>query len=151
MNTNNIIKVKFYIFFATVNVQVTNNQFYNYIYSLGLQMLSSDGFWSDNPWIVGFKWFRLNESILACTNKLSLIICTSITDNDLRWVFIRHDDSGLWESASEAIGVIWFKGLFEHTCMKVVSYFELILGESSYFAQSLCIKVDWLWCSIVER
>jgi len=140
MNTINIIKVKFYIFFATVNVNML--QIFSTIIisiSLTLQMFSSNCFRCYNTWIGSLKWFRLNECILASTNKLSLIICTSITNDDLRWVLIWHHNSRLWESASEAIWMIWLKWLLQHTCVKILSYFELILGESSYFAQSLCI------------
>ena len=137
--------------FATVNtsmLQIITSEII--FYSLTLQVFTSNSFWGYNTWIAGFKLFRLNEGILACANKLSLIICTSVTNDDLRWVLIWHHDGGLWKPASETVRVVGLKGLLQHTSVKILTNFELILGESSYFTQSLCIKVNWFWRSIVE-
>lgn len=113
-------------------------------------MFSSNSFWCNDSWVICLEWFWSNKCVLVSWNKLSLIVGASISDNDLWWVLIWHDDGWLWQSASESIRMIGLKWFLEHTCVKVFSYLELILRQGSYFTQSLAVQIHWLRSSISE-
>ena len=113
-------------------------------------MFSPNSFWCNNTWVISLEWLWLNEGVLVSRNELSLIVGWSITNHDLRWVFIWHDHCGLRESWSECIWVVWLKWFLQHTSMEILSNLELILREGSYFWESLAVEVNWLGSSIWE-
>ena len=111
-------------------------------------MFASNRFWSHDSWVICLELFWWHKCVLVSWNKLSLIVGASISDNDLWWVLIWHDDGWLWQSASESVWMIWLEWFLKHTGMKVLSHLELILGQGSYFAQSLAVEIYWLWSTI---
>ena len=113
-------------------------------------MFSSNSFWCNDSWVICLEWLWCHKCVLVSWNKLSLIVGTSISDNDLWWVLIWHNHGWLWQSASESIWVIWLQWFLEHTSMKIFSYLKLILGQGSYFTQSLAVEINWLGSSIRE-
>ena len=113
-------------------------------------MLAPGGFGWDDSWVSRLKWLWVHESVLVSGNKLSFVVCASITDHDLRRILIWHNDCWLWQSASKGIRVVWLQWLFDHTGVKVFSHFVLVLRKGGNFGKSLAGKVYWLWSSIVE-
>ena len=113
-------------------------------------MLSSNSLRRNDSRILRLLLLWLLECILVCANKLSLVVWASITDNNLWRVLIWHHNSWLWESASESVRVIWFKRLFDHASMEVLSDFILVLRKSSYFSQALFLGVNGLGSAIRE-
>ena len=116
-----------------------------------LHMLSSDGLCRNDSWVSCLKSLWLDKGVLVGWDELPLVVGASISDDDLGWVLIRHNDGWLWKSAPEGVGVVWLKWLLQHASVEVLSNFVLVLGKSCNFRESLAIEIDWLWSSIIER
>ena len=113
-------------------------------------MFSPNSFCCNNSWVICLEWLGRDECVLVGRDELSLVIGASISKHKLRWVLIWHHHCWLWESWSECVGLIWLKRFLQHTGMEILSYFEMILREGSYFWQSLAVQINWLSSSIRE-
>ena len=80
-----------------------------------LEVLSPNSLLGDDSGVGSLKGFGLHESVLIGAHELPLVVSAPITNNDLRRVLVGHHNRWLRESASERIGVVWLKWLFQHT------------------------------------
>lgn len=76
---------------------------------------------SHNSWVWGNNGGLAHECVCWCRHKLTLVVGASVTDHDLRRVLVRHDNRGLWETASVSVGVVSSKRFSCHACMQVHS------------------------------
>ena len=69
---------------------------------------------------VGGIRFQLQE--LVCGLEQTLVISTTITNNDLGWILIGHDNGWLGEARAEGLWVVGLQRFLMHTSMQVVSW-----------------------------
>jgi len=115
-----------------------------------LQMLVSSSLFRNNSWVYSIVLFRIDEGVLICADELSLVVGASITNYDLWRIFVWHDDSWLWKSASEGVWMVGLQWFLQHTGVEVFSDLVLILRKSGYFLKTLRFNVDWLWCTMFK-
>ena len=126
--------------FATVNDQ--------YNISQCLLMLFSNSLSWNNTGICSSELLWISKKILIGTQKLSLVVCASISNNNRRGILVWHDHSWLRESASERVWVIWLERFLYHPCMQILSHFVLLLRKwYSFLSFSV---VYWLRSTIVK-
>ena len=113
-------------------------------------MLVSLSLFRNNSWVYSIVLFWIDEGVLICADELSLVVGASITNYDLWRIFVGHDDSWLWKSASEGVWMVGLQWFLQHTGVEVFSDLVLILRKSGYFLKTLSFKIDWLWCSVFK-
>ena len=118
--------------------------------SLFLVMLPSGSGLCNNTWVVCLEWLWLNECVHVGWYKLSFVVSGSITNHNLRRVFVWHHYCWFWESASERVWVVWFQWLLQHAAMEVISNFILLGRKWTGFLGSFGVQINWLWGSVLE-
>ena len=83
----------------------------------------------DDAGVARLELLRACVQVLVGGNELFLVECAPVTDDDLGRILVGHDHCWLGKSASESIRVVWLQWFLQHTCVEVVSYFKLILGQ----------------------
>ena len=101
---------------------------YLFICSQRLLVLISRSERRDYARVAGLEWSRMLIKVLVGRNELSLVVCASVTNHDLRGVLVGHDNGWLWKSASEGVWMISLQWLLQHASVKVLSDFKMILG-----------------------
>ena len=94
--------------------------------SLSKTVVLSSGDFRDDAGIRGQVWLLWGEHVAGCGDELSLVVCTSVANDNLGGVFVGHYDGWTRKSAAMSISIISHQRLLNHTSMQVRSNFECI-------------------------
>ena len=86
-------------------------------------------------------WLLSGEHVAGCGDELSLVLCTSVANDNLGGVFVGHHDGWTRKSAAMSISIISHQRLPNHTSMQSRSNFECIRGHRSGFTGAVLVWV----------
>ena len=115
-----------------------------------LEVLPSSRGVGDDTRVVSLERSGLNEGVLIRGHELSFVVGAAVTDHNLGWILVGHDNGGLGQSASERVGVVGSQRLLKHAGMEVLSNLVGLGREAGSFRRSLGWKVNRLGCTVIE-
>ena len=89
-------------------------------------------------------WLLSGEHVAGCGDELSLVLCTSVANDNLGGVFVGHHDGWTRKSATMSISIISHQRLPNHTSLQSRSYFECIPEANDHKNGLLQSKLEFL-------